>query len=289
MLELEMLGLSHHAGKETAVIITIDDPEDPRIIGFRDIRERDLVGRDRQFIAEGEVVLRVMLAGCRHRPLALLIADRRITTLAPLLAGVPADVPIYSAGQPILDQIAGYHLHRGILALGQQHPQPTVLDLLAGLGRQALLLVLIGIANHDNMGGILRNAAAFGADAILLDRACCDPYYRKAIRVSVGASLTLPIARFDSGTDCVGRLTEQGIECVALSPTGAMPLGQLTRTARMALFLGAEGPGLPDHILARTRTVAIRMDGKMDSLNVATTSGIVLHHLTAEELSSANS
>jgi tRNA G18 (ribose-2'-O)-methylase SpoU len=129
------------------------------------------------------------------------------------------------------------------------------------------------------MGGIFRNAAAFGADAVLLDDTCCDPLYRKAIRVSVGAALTVPFARTGDGASLVRALAAAGFETVALSPRGETALGDLALGARAAALFGAEGPGLPAAVLDPTRPVRIAMAGGFDSLNVATTSGIVLHHL----------
>jgi tRNA G18 (ribose-2'-O)-methylase SpoU len=142
-----------------------------------------------------------------------------------------------------------------------------------------VVLVLFGIGNHDNMGGIFRNAAAFGADAVLLATDCCDPLYRKAIRVSVGAVLTTPWTRLEPGADPVALLQTQGFEALALSPAGETTLARLRRPARAAVLLGSEGPGLPADMLARARTVAIPMASGFDSLNVATTSGVVLHQL----------
>ncbi len=261
------------------MIILIEDPNDPRISAFRDIRERDLVGRDGHFIAEGEVVLKVFLASGRHEPLSVLIAQKRLDKLAPLLEQVPRSVPIYVAGQTVLDSIAGFPMHRGILALGRRAPMPAASELLAELGPRALVVVLFRISNHDNVGGIFRNAAAFGADAVILDSGCCDPLYRKAIRVSVGATLSVPFARFEASEDGLEALTNQGFEPIALSPAGDIPLARLTRPLRAAVLLGAEGTGLPDDVLMRSRRVGIPMAGGFDSLNVATTSGIVLHHL----------
>ncbi len=265
--------------KALCLIIPIDDANDPRIAAFRDVRERDLVGRDGLFIAEGEVVLKVFLASRRHQPLSLLIAEKRLARLAPLLELVPETVPIYVAGQDVLDGIAGFPLHRGILALGRRAEMPTAVELLAELGPRALVVVLFGISNHDNVGGIFRNVAAFGADAVILDQGCCDPLYRKAIRVSVGATLIVPFARFQPSEDAVDVLTKQGFEPIALSPAGDTPLARLTRPARAAILLGAEGAGLPADVLTRSQKVGIPMAGGFDSLNVATTSGIVLHHL----------
>lgn len=263
-----------------AAVIPVDDPDDPRVAAYRHIRERDLVGREGQFIAEGEVVLERLLRAPRHRAVSLLIAEKRVAGLAPLLAQVAADVPVYAAGQAVMDAVVGFNIHRGILALGRRADPVAPADLLAGLPARALVVALCGLANHDNMGGVFRNAAAFGADAVLLDSDCCDPLYRKAIRVGVGAPLIMPFARFQAGEDVVTTLTAAGFEPLALSPSGTETLAGLARPPRAAVILGAEGPGLPAGLLARARTVAIRMHGGFDSLNVATTSGIVLHQLS---------
>ena len=260
----------------------ITDPDDPRIGAYRHIRERDLVGRDGLFIAEGEVVLRVLLAGTLHEPVSLLIAEKRLAALAPMIAGLPPDVPVYTAAQPVMDTIAGFPIHRGILALGRRRALPDAGALLAAAGPQAIAVVLFGIANHDNMGGIFRNAAAFGASAILLHGDCCDPLYRKAIRVSVGAALTVPFAYLSAEVDAVDLLAEHGFTPLALSPAGGRPLGAVAAGGRVAVLLGAEGEGLPGAILARVPSVRIEMAGTLDSLNVATASGIVLHHLAFE-------
>ena len=263
-----------------ADLIAIDDPDDPRVAAYRDVRERDLVGRKGLFVAEGEVVLNVLLgARSRHRPLSLLIAAKRVGPLAGLLARLPEGTPVYAAAQPVIDTITGFHIHRGILAIGERAPLPAADALLSALGRRALLVVLSAIANHDNMGGICRNAAAFGANAVLLDVDCCDPFYRKAIRVSVGAALTLPFARIESAGAALDLLAAHGFETLALSPSGTTSLGEVRRADRVAAIFGAEGPGLPPAVLARALSVRIAMAPGMDSLNVATASGIVLHHL----------
>jgi tRNA G18 (ribose-2'-O)-methylase SpoU len=261
------------------MIVPIADPDDPRIAAYRDVRERDLVGREGRFIAEGEVVLRTLVGSPLVRPLSLLIAAHRLQRIAAITAAAPADVPIYVAAQPVLDAIAGFHLHRGLLGLGERVDPPGASELIGALPAKALVVALFGIGNHDNIGGVFRNAAAFGADAVLVDPTCCDPLYRKAIRVSVGAVLRTPFARLQPGEDAIAMLEGADIQVLSLSPAGSLPLSSLVRPQRAAILLGAEGPGLPEQILARTTSVAIPMAHGFDSLNVATTSGIVLHHL----------
>jgi tRNA G18 (ribose-2'-O)-methylase SpoU len=262
-------------------IIPIADPDDPRIEPYGQVRERDLVGRRGEFIAEGEVVLNVLLgAESRSRASSLLIAEKRIERLAPLIERLPAEVPVYAAGQAVMDAIVGFHIHRGIMAHGLRPPDPGATALLADLPPRALVLVLFGISNHDNMGGLFRNAAAFGADAVLLDAACCDPLYRKAIRVSVGAALKVPFARLATDEDPLDLLERAGFTALALSPGGAEPLAGVRRPDRAAVLMGAEGAGLPAEVLQGARTLAIPMAAGWDSLNVAAASAIVLHALT---------
>jgi tRNA G18 (ribose-2'-O)-methylase SpoU len=262
------------------VIVPITDPDDPRIEAYRQVRERDLVGRSGRFIAEGRVVLEKAIAAGRHPLASVLVAEHRLASLADLLAALPGGTPVYAAGQAVMDAVVGFPIHRGVLAAGQRADVDAG-DLLGGLPPRALVVALSAIANHDNMGGIFRNAAAFGADAVILDAACCDPLYRKAIRVSVGAALTTPFARLAAGEDLLDALAAHGFEVVALSPAGAQEISDLALAPRTAALFGAEGPGLAADLLARARTVRIAMSGGFDSLNVATTSGIVLHRLAA--------
>jgi tRNA G18 (ribose-2'-O)-methylase SpoU len=271
------------AGEGAGRFVRVEDPADPRLAGYREVRERDLAGRRGEFVAEGVVVLEKLLAAGRHPLASVLVAAKRADALAPLLARAPPDVPIYLAEQPVMDALVGFPIHRGVLALGRRAPDPDAAALLAALPARALVVALVGLSNHDNVGGVFRNAAAFGADAVLLDAGCCDPLYRKAIRVSVGAALTTPFTRLPAGTDVVDLLEAAGFTTVALTPAGALTLAELPRPPRCAILLGTEGPGLPPAILARARGVRIPMSGGFDSLNVAVASGIVLHHLSRDD------
>lgn len=264
------------------MIVPIDDPADDRIAAYRNVRERDLVGREGLFIAEGEVVLRCLIRSERCETLSLLLLDRQAERLAPMLADLPPEVPVHVASQAVMDAVVGFPIHRGILALGRRPVELEPDALLTGLPARAVVMCLFGIANHDNMGGLLRNAAAFGVDAVLLDSDCCDPLYRKAIRVSVGAALLMPFVRHAPGADVVGLLERHGFQPLALSPSGERTLAETSRPDRVAVLLGAEGPGLSPELMTRAETVRIPMAGGFDSLNVSTTGGIVLHQLTSQ-------
>jgi tRNA G18 (ribose-2'-O)-methylase SpoU len=175
--------------------------------------------------------------------------------------------------------VVGFQIHRGLLAIGRRPEPPSADGLLSALPPRALVLGLVGLANHDNVGGVFRNAAAFGADAVLIDGATCDPLYRKAIRVSVGAALIVPFARAATGAALADLFARHGFETLALSPKGREALSAVVPAPRTALLLGAEGAGLPPALLAGSRTVAIPMAAGFDSLNVATASGIALYHI----------
>ncbi|HBF29837.1 RNA methyltransferase [Rhizobium sp.] len=268
-----------------AEFIEISDIEDPRIAGFLNIRERDLIGRHGRFIAEGTVVLRMLLAAHRAdrgiKAEALLLLQNRVAGLEPLLAECPNDVPVYVASAATIDAIAGFHLHRGVLALGSRLTAPDFSTLVASLPQNALALVGCGISNHDNIGSMFRNAAGFAADAVFLDDTSCDPLYRKALRVSVGSVLTTPYSRQGDAVSLLAALDAAGFMIAALSPSGSKEIGdianQLQGGQRLALVVGTEGEGLPADVLARFLTVRIAQSPGLDSLNLGTASGIALH------------
>ena len=251
-------------------MIRIDSATDPRLAPYLAVRERDLVGRERLFVAEGEVVVRVLLERSTFRVRSLLLEERRVAPMQDVLDGVTA--PILVVPQRVMDAVVGFSIHRGVLALGERGPvqDPALL-----LARGKIFVGLVGLTNHDNVGSIFRNAAAFGVDGVLLDSETCDPLYRKAIRVSAGTALVVPFARC---SDLVGLLEREGVEAVSLTPRGEETIDSLP-PARRALLLGTEGPGLPADLLARTRRVSIAMAPGLDSLNVAVASGIALHEV----------
>ncbi|EYR80836.1 RNA methyltransferase [Shinella sp. 838] len=263
--------------------VRIDDPADPRIAGFVSIRERDLTGRDGLFVAEGTVVLRMLGAPTAREngfaAEAILLLENRLAGVADVLASFPETVPVYIASSAVFDAVAGFNMHRGVLALGSKPPVEQGATLLGRLPETSLVLAGCGLSNHDNVGSIFRNAAAFGADAVFLDETSCDPLYRKAIRVSVGSVLSVPFSRGLGAEAMLGGLAQAGFEIWGLSPRGAVPVADIPAARRIALVLGTEGEGLPDSILSSFRTARIPQRPGLDSLNVATASGIALYQI----------
>jgi tRNA G18 (ribose-2'-O)-methylase SpoU len=256
-----------------ARLVHLDSADDPALEAYTAMRERDLVGRHGLFVAEGEVVVRVLLERSRLRVRSLLLERRRVDSVADVLERLDADVPVYVVPQAVMDAVVGFSIHRGILALGERGAPLAPAALVRGA---SLVVGLVGLTNHDNVGGIFRNAAAFGAAGILLDEATCDPLYRKAIRVSAGTALVVPFARCTNVDRMLDVLSAEGIEPIALTPRGKEAIDELS-PARRALLLGTEGPGLPDSVIARVRAVRIDMAPGVDSLNVSVAGGIALH------------
>ncbi len=257
-------------------VTSVADSKDDRLAPYRNVRERDLVGREGRFIAEGKVVLNVLLSNAAFAVQSLLVLENRLEGLSQQLKLCPPDVPVYCVSREVMDAIAGFPMHRGVLAVGRRNAPHSIDGLIETMPNKALAVILCGISNHDNMGSIFRNAAAFEADCILMDETSCDPLYRKAIRVSVGAALKIPFAKEGSIEAIVAKLQTAGFEIFALSPSGKTNIYNAEPSQRTALLLGTEGEGLPKALLEKLKTVKIPMSSSFDSLNVATASGIAL-------------
>lgn len=189
-------------------------------------------------------------------------------------------VPVYVVPQSLMDGLVGFNMHRGCLALARRPPVPVLsAEAIEGASR---LVVLEGVNNPDNIGGIFRSAAALGGDLVVLGPACADPLYRKSVRTSMGATLDVPYVAAPDWPGALDVLRANGVEVVALTTLpDALPLAQLSPWGpRVALLAGAEGEGLSDAALARADTCAtIPMTGRVDSLNVATAVSIALYHV----------
>lgn len=253
--------------------IPVDDPGDPRLADYVGVTDGDLLRSRNAFVAEGILVIRRLLES-PYRVRSILLADNRVDALADVLDAV--DAPVYVVPRAVMNEVAGFDIHRGALAAADRPPLPSADDVLASARTVA---VLEGINDHENMGALFRNAAAFGIDAVLLSPGCCDPLYRRSVRVSLGHVLHVPFTTLD-GLD---RLHAHGFATVALTPSpDAEPITDLVRPPRTAVLLGAEGPGLrPDTLATADHRVRIPMADGVDSLNVATAAAIAFHHLAA--------
>ena len=262
-----------------AQIIPVSNPDDPRIADYTSVRERDLTGRDGKFIIEGKVTLEVALTRAVHSVESLLISTSRAETYLPTIEHLLADIPVFVAPQPLMDAIAGFPVHRGILACGRKQAATPLTDWLRARADLSTLVVCIGLSNHDNAGSVFRNAAALGGEAVILDTESCDPLYRKAIRVSAGTALWLPYHHGAPPEDIITTLKAHDFHIWTLTPhLEATTLYATTRPRKLAIMLGPEGPGLTEEQIDAGEAIRIPMTGHVDSLNVATSLAIVLSH-----------
>lgn len=273
-------------------LLPIHDADDPRLEVYRDVRDRDLHRRAGLFMAEGRLVVRTLLQSPGFRAHSLLVTEAAWRSLADACdPNAPEAPPVYLAPQPVMDAVTGFHIHRGCLAAAHRPPPRDAASLIASLDRgntPRCVVVLEDVANHDNVGGVFRSAAAFAADAVLLTQRSCDPLYRKAIRVSMGGVLRVPFATIDSGSDAARLVADAGFQTVALTPaTGATDIAHFPSLGRVAIFLGAEGAGLSQGTLdACMHRVRIPITDIVDSLNLSVAAAIALHRLTPHPLPS---
>lgn len=267
-----------------SVRIGIDDPDDPRIADFLGLRDHELRRRREGpngdlagiFIAEGDLVVeRAVRAGYRLRSV-LVDATRTL----PLPEAIGPEVPVYAAGPEVVLRITGMAMHRGLIAALDRGPDRDLASVLADATR---LVVLENVNNPTNLGVIARSAMGLGADGLVLDPSCCDPLYRRASRVAMGEVFALPWARTRRLPEGLDPLLDAGFSLLALTPDPAAESiddVSLAPEERVALVLGAEGPGLTEGTMDRIgRRVRIPLHGGVDSLNVGAAAAIACYVL----------
>jgi tRNA G18 (ribose-2'-O)-methylase SpoU len=260
---------------------TAQDPVLHDYVGLTDVALRSRrEPAEGLFIAEGDkVIRRALAAGYDMR--SMVLEEKWLPAMADVVAAV--DVPVYVADLDVLTAVTGYSVHRGALAAMNRRPLPDAFEVAAGARR---LVVLEEVNNHTNVGAILRAAAALGVDAVLLDPRSADPLYRRAVKVSMGAVFAVPWTRLTDWPGSLDRLRDMGFTVLALTPDpAAVPLDELPASAsdRVALVLGAEGPGLSAGALAATDLrVRIPMSAGVDSLNVAAAAAVACYAISRQ-------
>jgi tRNA G18 (ribose-2'-O)-methylase SpoU len=266
-------------------LIEVADLDDPALAPYladyrhlRDVRLR--VGHEAEhgvFVAEGEKVIhRAIAAGYPVR--SLLMSPRWLDALRDTLADV--DAPCLLAAEDVVEQVSGFHVHRGALACLYRRPLPSAADLLASARR---VLVLEDVNDHTNVGAILRSAAAFGIEAVLLSPRCADPLYRRAVKVAMGAVFAVPWTRLDDWYGAPDLLRAAGLQVLALTPSDdAVDLRAVSLAPAVALLLGSEGHGLsPRWQRAADLRVRIPIAAGVDSLNVAAAAAVACYALAS--------
>jgi tRNA G18 (ribose-2'-O)-methylase SpoU len=264
-----------------ARLTTISDPSDERLGDYAALTDARLRKRYEHelgvLIAEGPNVVRELVAS-RYPTRSLLVTTEQAAQVAQETAHL--DVPLYVVEREVLYEVVRFRLHQGVLACGGRLPAPSLDEALAGARTVA---VLEGLNDHENLGTLFRSARGLGVDAVLLAPGCADPLYRRSVRVSMGHVLHVPFTRIGPLAASLADLHDRGFATVALTPRAdAVDLARWSRpAARVAVVLGAEGPGLSDTAIAgATHAVRIAMHGGVDSLNVAAAGAIAFHALS---------
>ncbi|MFJ6796179.1 TrmH family RNA methyltransferase [Streptomyces sp. NPDC091268] len=267
-----------------ADLITVEDPDDPRLRDYTGLTDVELRRRrepaEGLFIAEGEkVIRRAKDAGYEMR--SMLLSAKWVDVMRDVIDELPA--PVYAVSPELAERVTGYHVHRGALASMQRKPLPTADELLTGdaAGGRERIAVFEGFVDHANLGAAFRSAAALGIGAILLSPDCADPLYRRAIKVSMGSVFSVPYARLEKWPADLEKVREAGYRILAMTPSEkATSLDQVPaeRFARSAIMLGSEGHGLSTYALrAADEWVRIPMAEGIDSLNVAAASAVAFY------------
>lgn len=265
------------------ILHSLDSHFDERLSDYRDLTDVALRSMREPaegiYIAESLKVLERAL-GAGHRPISALTTDQWLEKLQELCeryAGVCSGMPIYVGSEQILENITGFHVHRGTLASIARPPLPSVRDLVAGCRR---VVVLENIVDHTNVGAVFRSVAGIGADAVIVSESCADPLYRRSVRVSMGTVMQVPWTRAGAWSDLVSDLKNAGftIAALALTPEAtALEEFALTVPEKLALVLGTEGNGLSSEaVRSADHVVSIPMRGSVDSLNVAAAGAVAM-------------
>jgi tRNA G18 (ribose-2'-O)-methylase SpoU len=264
-------------------VLAIDSLDDPRVALYRNLKDRELERRGRHFIAEGEHLTRRLLAS--DFPVdSVMLAERRVADLAPF---VPQHVPVYVVSQELMNQVLGLKFHSGVLACARRKERQTLEQVIPRDKQRLTLVICPEIANVENIGTMIRIAAGFGADAMILGERCHDPFWRQSVRVSMGTIFRLPIVQSDDLLRDLRRLREEwGVELIAtVLDESAEPLAAARRGRKLGILFGSEAQGLGNEwVEACDRRVTIPMQHGTDSLNVAVAAGIVLYHFTSPQV-----
>lgn len=264
-------------------VTEITDRAHSGLKNYRAIRDPELAREHGLFVAEGRLVVERLIASGRHRIESVLVTPPALAALASSLERLPASTPVFVVTAAVMAQVAGFTLHRGCVALGIRGARPGWDDALAGAPQT--VVVLEGVTNPDNVGGVFRTGQALGADAVLLSDDCSDPFYRKAIRTSMGAVFDVPFGFYRDIARLADALRSAGYMIAALTPAaGAVAIADAARLAmdadKVALLIGTEGHGLTALATqAAELQIRIPMRPGVDSLNLTVATAVALSHI----------
>ncbi len=256
----------------------VETLELPELAPYRTLRQHEAHRRDRIFVAEGEKVVRRLLES-RLTVVSTLLPEPWFRELEPLLAGRPEPIAVYTAPKKLLEQLTGFTMYQGLLAVGHMPPAWSLEEVLAQCPAPRLLVAVDGLTSAENLGALVRNCAAFRTQALVVGETCSSPWLRRAVRASMGTIFHLPVIEPTSLIEALHTLRGAGVRCVAAHPHP--PARRLTHAhlaGDLCAVFGSEGYGLSPAVLgACDEALAVPMPPGVDSLNVASAAAVFLY------------
>ena len=230
------------------------------------------------FVAEGEKVVRRLLES-KFSVVSVLLPEKWLRDLEPLLQARPEEIQVFVAEKALLETLTGFSMYQGLLAVGKVPPLPTLEEVVARSPQPRLLAAADGLSSAENLGALVRNCAAFNAQALIVGETCSSPFLRRAVRSSMGAIFQLPIVETASLAQALRDLRDRGIRCIAAHPhADGRTLSQANFTGDCCIVFGSEGYGISPAVLAACdEAAAIPMPPTVDSLNVGSAAAVFLY------------
>jgi tRNA G18 (ribose-2'-O)-methylase SpoU len=272
----------------------------PELAPYRTMRRPLEHEREGIFVAEGEKVVRRLLESS-FAVVSVLLPEKHLENFRPLLAARPEELNVYLAGKKLLEQLIGFSMYQGVLAVGKIPPPASLDDILSRTPEPLLLAAVDGLTSAENLGALVRNCVAFGVQALIVGETSGSPFLRRAVRNSMGTILQLPVVELAklglrhqftakphttkaTLVDCLKALRARGVRCVAAHPhTDKKSLSQADFTGNCCLVFGSEGEGISAPVLAACdEAVAIPMAPAVDSLNVGAAAAVFLYEVARQ-------
>lgn len=261
----------------------IDSFDLPELQPYRTMRYQVEHRQQGIFVAEGEKVVRRLI----ESPLDLvsvMLPEKWLEDYRRMLAHRAQDVDVFVGPKSLLEQLIGFSMYQGVLAVGKVPPPPKLETVLETARRPLLLVATEAMSNSLNMGALVRNCAAFDAQGLLVGETCCSPFIRRAVRASMGTIFRLPAFELTSLAATLQVLRARGIRIIAAHPhTDQRTVTQAEFRGDCCVVLGSEGEGISPEVRAMCDDlVAIPMPPDVDSLNVASASAVFLYEVARQ-------
>jgi len=256
----------------------VDTLELPELSPYRTMRRQSEQREQGIFVAEGEKVVRRLLES-DFTVVSLLLPAKWLREYEPLIRSRREEIRAYVAEKAVLEKLTGFSMYQGVLAVGRIPSRPALETILQKSARPWLFVAIDGLSNAENVGALVRNCAAFGAQALLASKSSSSPFLRRAVRSSMGAIFRVPVLEGVDLAQALRDLRARGLRCIAAHPRSSQrTLTQAGLSTDCCLVFGSEGYGLSPEIgKACDEAVAIRMASGVDSLNVGNAAAVLLY------------